>query len=93
MIESPVAALPISATAAYEERRASVLAGQPQAEGMAALRYHGMLHGLALLLRSQTALPSVAPLSPPPSLPRDSTFIRLVANLVLYTYPELTHVC
>jgi len=86
--------LPPAAVSLYETIRTDLLTGRANPEGRAALRFHGMLQGLAVLLN---ALPAVAsPSSPPPvnqSLRRDSEFVRLLANLVLHTHSELTHVC
>lgn len=77
----------------YEDLRADVLAARPCAEGRAALRYHGMLQGMAILLRPVVMLPSTAPVPAGPSLPLDNGLVRLLANLVLHTHSELTHVC
>lgn len=79
--------------ALYEALRAAVIEGRARPEGMALLRFHGMAQGLMTLLRT--------PADPPPSasvpahlpLSRDSAFVRLLANLVLHTHSELTHVC
>lgn len=82
-----------SAVALYERVRAELLAGRGHAEGLAALRFHGMLPGLAILLATPllVATPSHVPACPP--LPRDSAIIRLLANLVLNTHEEPIHVC
>jgi len=77
----------------YEELRAGIVMGQPRPEGMAALRYHGMFQGLAILLKKP---PPSAP--PPPGrdlkpLARQNAFISQLANLVLYAHSEFTHVC
>jgi len=77
----------------YEQLRTDLVAGQARAEAMAALRFHGMLQGLAILLKAPTAVaPLVGVLGVQP-LPRDSAFVRLFANLVLHTQAEVTHVC
>lgn len=78
----------------YETIRTDLLAGRANPEGRAALRFHGMWQGLTILLKAPPA--AVPPSSPPPvnqSLRRDSEFVRLLANLVLHTHSELTHVC
>lgn len=81
-----------AAAAAYEDLRADVLAGRPCAEGRASLHYHGMLQGLAILLRPIT--PSSTPRVPVRTLPSsDNGLVRLLANLVLHTQSEFTHVC
>ena len=75
----------------YETLRADILRGQASREGIAALRFHGMRHGLEILLK--TPAPQIQPVPVNPSLRRDSEFVRLLANLVLHTHSELTHVC
>lgn len=73
--------------------RGAVLAGQERTEGMAALSFHGMYQGLAVLLKT----PATPQSAPGRSLERPfhcgSEFVQLVANLILHTYEELTHVC
>lgn len=85
--------MPPSATAAYEMLRADVLNGRPRPEGMAALRYHGMLQGLAILLQTPPVVTPAPPIPANLALGRDHAFVHLLANLVLYTHSELTHVC
>lgn len=77
--------------ALYETLRAAVIEGRARPEGMALLRFHGMAQGLMTLLRTDPT-PSASVPAPLP-LPRDSAFVRLLANLVLHTHSELTHVC
>jgi hypothetical protein len=77
--------------AAYEALRSSIMQGRPRAEGAAALRYHGMLHGLALLMRTSRASPA-ASRRPSHVIAASDEFVRLVANIVLRTHSELTHV-
>lgn len=68
--------------------------GTPRPEGAAALRYHGMLHGLPLLIKTATTRsdrvhrhePAAHPLQP------SGEFVRLLASLVLRTHSELAHV-
>jgi hypothetical protein len=69
-----------------------IIEGHPRPEGMAALRYHGMLQGLIILLR--------APDHPIPAqrcafspLAQQGAFVRQLANLVLHAHSEITHVC
>ena len=90
--------LPTSAPALYESLRDHVLRASTHPEGLAALRFHGMFHGLALLLNtsvvaSPARLPPGQPASHVPASHVDSDFVRLLANLVLHTHAELTHVC
>lgn len=60
---------------------------------MAALCFHGMYQGLAILLKT----PPTPQLAPDRSLDRPfhrgSEFVQLLANLILHTHEELTHVC
>jgi hypothetical protein len=85
--------LPPSATTLYETIRADLLHGQACREGMTALRFHGMLQGLAILLKAPAEPPQKATAPVDRSLRCDSEFVRLLANLVLHTHSELTHVC
>jgi hypothetical protein len=73
--------------------RADVINGRPRPEGIAALRYHGMLQGLAILLRTPPLAIPVAPVPVSLAPGSDHAFVRLLANLVLQTHSELTHVC
>jgi len=78
----------------YETLRAAVIAGQPNPEGCAAVRFHGMVRGLATLLRTAPATAPATSVSRAPStvVPRDPELVRLLANIVLRTQTELTHV-
>jgi len=73
--------------------RTAVQAGHPGAAGIGALRYHGMLQGLRVMLQVPAAPPPAPAFSPPLSLPRDPGLVPLLANLVLHLQEELTHVC
>lgn len=67
--------------------------GRPRRDGIAALRYHGMLQGLAILLQTTpTAVAPVATALVGERLPADDQFVRLLANIVLRTHSELMHV-
>lgn len=82
------------AIATYESLRATVLDGRPRRDGIAALRYHGMLQGLAILLQT-TPTAVAAPVATAlvgERLPADDQFVRLLANIVLRTHSELMHV-
>ncbi len=77
----------------YETVRAQHLAGGAGQDGRTALRFHGMRQGLMLLLR-RTIMPAPRAVALPGRSPRlDGELIRLIANFVLYTHSELTHVC
>jgi hypothetical protein len=78
----------------YEALRANVLAKQSQPEGLAALRYHGMFPGLEILLRTEATPPAVTHNSFNLPLPRNNNaMVRLLANFMLHTSSEHTHVC
>ncbi|KVN34539.1 hypothetical protein [Burkholderia ubonensis] len=81
-------------TAAYEALRDAVIDGTPRAEGAAALRYHGMLHGLPVLVKSTAAIDTTSrhEAQRTDALPAGDEFVRLLANLVLRTHSELAHV-
>ena len=83
-----------SLIAAYETLRTVVIGGTPRPEGAATLRYHGMLHGLPMLIETVTAKTAYSPRHEPVvhSLQPDGEFVRLLANLVLRTHSELAHV-
>jgi len=73
--------------------RRAALNGQPRPEGLAALRFHGMVRGLAALLRATPpAAPAYTPSLPCTAMPRDPQLVRLLANIVLRTQAEVTHV-
>jgi hypothetical protein len=85
--------LPQTAVTTYETLREELLRGQARPEGVAAVRFHGMVQGLALLLMSATVPPASAPKRDcVPPMQRDSEFVRVLANIVLRTHSELTHV-
>ena len=86
--------LPPAALATYETLRAAVLSGQAHPEGLGALRFHGLLQGLRVLL----AEPAVVPPTPavnaadPRRLPHDPVFVHQLVNLLLHTQSEVRHV-
>lgn len=70
-----------------------MLAGHARPEGMGAIVYHGLLHGLVLLSREPPE--PVTPLEVSPSLPQvrsDPLFLHLLANMILRTYEGVSHV-
>jgi hypothetical protein len=73
--------------------RAGVLNGGGRPEGLAAVRFHGMVQGLALLLKG-----AAQPVAPTPKIEstspiqHDRELIRVLANIVLRTHSELAHV-
>lgn len=79
--------------AIYETLRSDVLAGRPRPDGFGAIVYHGLIHGLLLL--SQSFAEEAALTTIPQSLPNvrtDRQFLHVVANMVLQSHQELTHV-
>ena len=70
-----------------------MLAGQACCEGLSAIVYHGLLRGLSLL--SSPSAPSVVPTVTARAVPNvrtDPQFLHVLANMVLQTHQELTHV-
>jgi len=85
--------LPCAALATYERLRSEVLAGHGRPAGLSAIVYHGLIRGLSLL--SSGTAESAAPIATArlvPSIRIDPQFLHLVANMVLQTHQELTHV-
>ena len=81
-------------TAAYEALRDAVVDGAARSEGIAALRYHGMLHGLPVLVNSTAPVETALRYSVPrmDTFPAGDEFVRLLANLLLQTHSEIAHV-
>ena len=86
--------VPPAALLTYEQLRARVINSQPYPEGLAAIVYHGMLHGLAVILTE--AAPNVAssPLQACASegVSFDRELLRLIANMVLQSQSQVMHV-
>jgi hypothetical protein len=85
--------VPPAALATYETLRGEVLRGQARPAGLAAVIYHGMLHGLAVIL---TNIPATE-FSPTPApgsdiRPLDRELLHLVANMVLQSQAQVSHV-
>jgi hypothetical protein len=88
-------AAPLSPAAlqAYETLRTEVVAGRARPEGLCAVVHHGLLREVALLLSSQASAdttphrPAVSALAF-----QDREFLHLVANMVLQTQSEVSHV-
>jgi hypothetical protein len=73
--------------------RSEVLRGHARPDGLGAIVYHGLVHGLSLI--SQTIPESEAPEATAAALPNvrtDPQFLHLLANMVLRTHEEVTHV-
>jgi hypothetical protein len=84
--------VPPAALATYETLRAEVLGGQARPAGLAAVIYHGMLRGLAVIL-TEVTLPAVsAPRAPASDFSSvDPDLLRLVANMVLQLQSQVNH--
>jgi hypothetical protein len=86
--------VPPAALLTYEQLRARVINAQPYPEGLAAIVYHGMARGLAVILTE--AAPNVAssPLQVCASEGVSFTgeLLRLIANMVLQSQSEVMHV-
>ncbi len=85
--------MPTAAVSLYETLRGDVLSGHARPDGLGAIVYHGMLEGLARLLRVSTA--PTEPLPSRPALPgvrSDRAFLGLLANMVLRVHSEVQHV-
>src|ERR1700677_3375176 len=85
--------LPDAMVATYEQLRSEALLGRTRPEGIGAVIYHGLLHGVALLCsapdRAATRMqPGAAPRSPV----LQSDLLRLLTNMVLQTQSEVMHV-
>jgi predicted cobalt transporter CbtA len=80
----------------YEILRGEVLRGVARPDGLGAVVYHGMLEGLALLMSitmtPATRLPPKTPLTPVTDARSDRGLVSLLANMVLQTHLEVTHV-
>jgi hypothetical protein len=70
-----------------------VLNGQARPEGLAAVVYHGMLQGLRVILTEVPNIPSLpAPIAAAEAGPLDRELLRLIANMVLQSQSQVTHV-
>jgi hypothetical protein len=79
---------------AYERLRVEVLSGQARPEGLAAIVYHGMLRGLAVILTevAPEGLSSPLAVPVPQELPLDRDLLRVITNMVLQSQAEMQHV-
>jgi hypothetical protein len=79
---------------AYEQLRTEALRGEARPEGFGAVVYHGMIEGLKRLFAASAHDAALAAPSPAISAPitHDRQLLRLLANMVLQTQSELTHV-
>jgi hypothetical protein len=85
--------LPAHAVSTYERLREQVVSGESRPEGLAAIVYHGMLRGLAVILSETPA--AVTPLSPASELeavPVDRELVHIMVNMVLQSQSQVMHV-
>jgi len=77
----------------YESLRAAVVEGRARPEGLGAVIYHGLVHGLSLLAGSKcigsgtTSRPMSASV-----VSRNPELLHVLANMVLQTQSEVMHV-
>jgi hypothetical protein len=85
---------PPAALATYEQLRAEVLSGQVGPDGLTPIVYHGMLHGLELILARPVAeTPSpVEPAAVTEGASLDAALLRLIVNMLLQAQSRETHV-
>jgi hypothetical protein len=86
--------VPPAALLSYKQLRARVINSQPYPEGLAAIVYHGMARGLAVMLTAPAANVTSSPLqaSAPEVSSFSREFLRLIANMVLQSQSEVMHV-
>jgi hypothetical protein len=86
--------VPSAALLTYEQLRAEALNGRGRPDGLAAMVYHGMIRGLAVILTEPTAEASSSPSRVPASegVSLDRELLRLIANMVLQSQAEVMHV-
>lgn len=86
--------VPPAALLTYEQLRARVINDQPYPEGLAAIAYHGMARGLAVILTEPA--PNVVSSPPQVCTSEGVSFtrelLRLIANIVLQSQSEVMHV-
>lgn len=91
--DSPQFRPPSSALARYEALRADLPGTGSNSEGHAAIRFHGLLHGLAIQRPDASRIEVPTPTVPASNSVRDNgALVRVLANLVLRTHEELAHV-
>lgn len=77
----------------YESLRAEVVEGQARPDGLGAVVYHGLVHGMTLLVGSMRAGTSTTPRSSTSiAVSRNPELLHVLANMVLQTQSEVMHV-
>jgi hypothetical protein len=75
----------------YESLRAAVVEGRARPEGLEAVIYHGLVHGLSLLAGSTCMGTIPRPMSAN-VVSRNPELLHVLANMVLQTQSEMMHV-
>ena len=86
--------VPSAALLTYEQLRAEALDAQVRPDGLAAMVYHGMIRGLAVILTEPApeARSSPSQVPAPEGISLDRELLRLIANMVLQSQAEVMHV-
>lgn len=86
-------ALPASLATLYESVRAEVVSGHARPDGLGAVVYHGLVHGMTLLASSARTDATASRRSPPSiAVTGNPELLRVLANMVLQTQSEVMHV-
>jgi hypothetical protein len=77
----------------YESLRAEVIEGHARPDGIGAVVYHGLVHGMTLLVGSMRTGASSTPRSSIAIvISRNPELLHVLANMVLQTQSEVMHV-
>jgi hypothetical protein len=77
----------------YESLRAEVIEGHARPDGIVAVVYHGLVHGMTLLVGSMRTGASSTPRSSTAIvISRNPELLHVLANMVLQTQSEVMHV-
>lgn len=85
--------MPDTLRTAYERLRAEVLGARARPEALGAVIHHGLLKGLGLVGGAHSAGERVAVATPAPyPVAQDRELLHALANMLLQTQSESTHV-
>jgi hypothetical protein len=85
--------LPAHAVCTYERLREQVLSGESRPDGLAAIVYHGMLRGLAVILsETPAAVTPLAPASELETVPVERELVHVMVNMLLQSQSQVMHV-
>ncbi len=77
----------------YESLRAEVVNGRARPDGLGAVVFHGLVHGMSLLAGSmRTGTSTTTRTSTSIVVNRNPELLRVLANMVLQTQSEVKHV-